>query len=243
MLTFILICLIFLAAGFIQGLAGFGSSIVAMPLLTMLIDLKSAVALCILNGLIITSYLCIQLRPHLDKRKILPLFIGSLPGIYFGVHVLKTMDTKVMELLLGLLIVIYSLYSLRFKPQVVHMRPFWAYGAGFATGLIGAAFSAGGPPSIIYTTLTGWSKDHIKATLAGFFLSSSIIIAVMHAASGITSEMVLQYFSASVLFVAGGVYYGLRLYGRIGRHGYIKLILVLLLILGIIMTGSAVMKW
>ncbi|MBC8412764.1 sulfite exporter TauE/SafE family protein, partial [bacterium] len=59
-------------------MAGFGSSIVAMPLLTMLIDLKSAVALCILNGLIITSYLCIQLRPHLDKRKILPLFIGSL---------------------------------------------------------------------------------------------------------------------------------------------------------------------
>ncbi|MBW2098029.1 MAG: sulfite exporter TauE/SafE family protein [Deltaproteobacteria bacterium] len=154
-------------AGLVQGLTGFGSALLAMPLFLLFLDARTAVPLSILNGLIITIYLCLQLKQHLDWGKIFPLLLGCLPGIMAGVYFLKRADNTWIKILLGILLVGYASFSLRFKPRAIRIPSFGPYAAGFATGVIGAAFSAGGPPAIIYTMLTGWSKDSIKATLSG----------------------------------------------------------------------------
>ncbi|UCD34627.1 MAG: sulfite exporter TauE/SafE family protein [Nitrospiraceae bacterium] len=240
MITYILISLIFLAAGIVQGISGFGSALIAMPLLTVFIDVKSAVPLCILQSVLITSYLSLQLRDHMEWRKIQPLLLGCLPGIYIGVTVLIKVPSELIKLLLGAVIASYGLYSLVYRPGFRRVGSGWAYAAGFGTGVIGSAFSAGGPPAIIYTTLTGWSRDSIKATLTGFFFASAVITAVVHAASGLTSATVLRYFAASAPAVMAGVYMGSRLYNRFSRHGYIKAILILLILLGLSMGVSAV---
>ncbi|WP_456384925.1 TSUP family transporter, partial [Desulfolithobacter sp.] len=65
MTTALLAGTVFLAAGFVQGLTGFGSALVAIPLLSLLMDVKTAVPLCTLNGMIITMYLGWRLRNHL----------------------------------------------------------------------------------------------------------------------------------------------------------------------------------
>ena len=240
MITYFLVSLIFLLAGFTQGLSGFGSALVAMPLLVMFIDIKKAIPLCILNGLIITFFLTLQLRNHIDWRKIMPLFIGCLPGIYVGVTFLKKANSHIIEILLGVILVVYALYSLIFRPKPRRISSSWSYLAGFASGAIGGAFSAGGPPTIIYTSLTDWSKDDIKATLTGFFFITGLIIAVAHAISGLTSIVVLRYFSASILFVLLGVYAGSLCYNRTNKEAYIRIILGLLVIMGIMMIVSAV---
>ncbi|RJR21398.1 MAG: sulfite exporter TauE/SafE family protein [Nitrospiraceae bacterium] len=239
MLTFIFISIIFFAAGLIQGLSGFGSALVAMPLLTLFIGVKTAVPLCSLNGLIITFYLSLNLRQHIDREKILPLIAGSLPGIYLGVNFLKHTDSFLIEVLLGILIVCYGGYFLLYNPMPRRIHRVWSYLAGFSTGFIGSAFSAGGPPTIIYTTLTGWSRDQIKATLSAFFFASGVITVGMHAVSGITDALVLRYFFISSVFVLFGVYAGNRLYSRLSREEYIRTILIALIILGAMMTVLA----
>jgi len=239
MLTLILISVIFLAAGFIQGLSGFGSALLAMPLLTLLIDVKTAVPLCILNSLIITLYLSYQLKDHMERGKILPLVLGSLPGIYIGVNFLIKADPSIIKMLLGIMIMAYGIWSLASTPRVRKVHGIWAYIAGFGTGFIGSAFSAGGPPSIIYTTLTGWSRDHIKATLTGFFLITNIITVIAHATSGITDASALKYFLVSAGFVLIGVFAGSRLYYRTDRQAYIRIILITLIVLGAMMIISS----
>ncbi len=239
MLTLIFISIIFLLAGFIQGLSGFGSALLAMPLLTLFVDVKTAVPLCILQSLLMTAYLSWKLRAFVERGKILPLIAGSLPGIYIGVTFLNKAEPALVQVLLGMLIVMYSTYSLVFKPAPRKVHRLWAYIAGFCTGFIGSAFSTGGPPAIIYTTLTGWSKDHIKATLSAFFFVTSVITVAAHAVSGLTNTLVLKYFSVSSLFVLLGVYGGSRLYDRIKRQGYIRIILATLIALGLMMIIAA----
>jgi uncharacterized membrane protein YfcA len=234
-----LVCLIFLFAGFIQGLSGFGSALLAMPLLTVFIDVKTAVPLCILNSLLMTSYLFLELKDYMERKKIFPLLLGSIPGIYIGVHFLINAEPYLIKILLGVLIVSYSVYSLVFNPQPRKLHSVWAYMAGFGTGFIGSAFSAGGPPSIIYTTLTGWSRDHIKATLTGFFFISSIITAAAHATGGLINTPVIKLFAVSAVFVLFGVYAGSRLYKKIDRQEYIRIILIILVILGLMLIISA----
>lgn len=230
--------LIFFAAGFTQGVSGFGSALVAMPLLTLFLDVKVAVPLCMLNGLIITSYLSFTLRRHADWRKIIPLIIGCLPGIYVGSRFLKQAESSLITLLLGIMLVGYSLYSLLYRPKPRRIGRFWALVAGFGTGVIGSAFSAGGPPTIIYTTLTGWDKDDIKATLSVFFFTTGLFMALAHAVNGLTTLTVLRHYLLSAPFVLLGVLAGSFCYGKIRRDTYLRVILSLLVVMGAMMIIS-----
>lgn len=234
------IALIFALAGFVQGLTGFGSALVAMPLLTLFLDSKTAVPLCNLNGLLITFFLSWQLKDSVRMGKIMPLLVGSIPGIFLGVGLLKAVSDTFFKLLLGGLLVSYSVYALFFRPAPRRLHGAWSYLAGFGTGLISAAFSAGGPPTIIYTTLTDWSKEEIKATLSGFFFISGLIVVLAQALSGLTTVAVLRHFAISSLAVLAGAMLGSLSGGAIHRQGYIKLMLGLLLVMGVMMMLSAI---
>jgi uncharacterized membrane protein YfcA len=240
MLTFALVSLIFFIAGFAQGLSGFGSALIAMPLLTVFVDVKTAVPLCVLNSLLISLYLGYKLKDHIKLKNVMPLTIGSLPGIYLGVSFLKSVEPDLIRILLGIMIILYCVYSFFSTPGPRKLHRAWAYIAGFGTGFIGSAFSAGGPPAIIYTALTGTSKDNIKATLTGFFLIANIIVVVSHAASGLTNAAVLKHFLFSAAFLQTGVIIGSRIYDRTDTQGYIRIILVVLMILAIMMIVSAI---
>lgn len=233
--------LIFFLAGLIQGVTGFGAGLLAMPLLAFFLDLKVAVPLCMLNGLVITGFLSLQLKNHVDPKKITPLLVGCLPGIIVGVSLLKKTNETMLTILLGLLLIAYAGHRLFFtmRPtRPVHRG--WGYLAGFATGAISGAFSAGGPPTIIYTTLTGWSKDEIKATLSGFFFVGGVATAIGHAISGLTSVTVLRSFSITVIGVLAGVVLGSFCSRLFSSEGYIRLILIVLLFLGLLMIVTTI---
>ncbi len=235
MLTPFFISIIFLLAGFVQGMTGFGSALVAIPLLSLVIDIKSAVPLCILNSLVITTYLSLKMRRHLEMKKIAPICVAAVPGIIVGSTILKRVSSTLIQTVLGVLLIAYSLFSLFSTPKPRKLHTAWSYVAGFLSGAIGAAFSAGGPPTIIYATLNDWKKDTIKATLSGFFLFNSYLIAAVHAVNGLTTLEIFTYFMISAPFVLLGTVLGTICYGKIPRELYLQIIFAFLTAMGIIM--------
>jgi uncharacterized membrane protein YfcA len=233
------ISVIFLLAGFVQGMTGFGSALVAMPLLSLCIDVKGAVPLCTLSSVVITTFLAMRLKKHLDWRKIFPLCIAAIPGIFVGITLLKKVDSASLSIGLGVLLIAYSCYSLLVKSRPRTIHPAWSYMAGFLSGAIGAAFSAGGPPTIIYATQSDWNKDEIKATLSGFFLFNSYCNATAHAVSGMTTVSVLSLFLYAAPCVLLGTVLGSHCYGRMERAVYLKVIFAFLILMGTMMIVSA----
>ncbi len=235
MLVYCILCSIFLLAGLVQGVTGFGAGLVAIPLLCMVIDVKQAVPLSLLNGIIITCYLAYALRSHLDRKKIQPLIIGSFPGVVLGALSLKTVDPSILKIFIGVLLISYSSYALFARMKPLNPSPAWGYIAGFFTGTITALLSTGGPPAIIYTTLTSWKKEEIKATLTGFFAVNSIITTTAHILTGSTTVLTLLYFSMTMPFVLAGTALGSMLSGKINRRSYLKIIYLFLIGMGIMM--------
>lgn len=235
MTVFFLSSLIFLFAGLIQGLTGFGGGLVAIPLLCLIMDVKFAIPLAILNGLVITTTMAYTLRSSLDWRKILPLLIGSIPGVFAGTILLKLADPVVLNRLLGVLLISISTLNLIIRPKPLNPSALWGYIAGFFTGAINAAVGAGGPPAIIYTTLTNWKKDEIKATLSGFFMLNGYLTVVVYAFHGMITENTLTSFVFTLFFVVLGTFAGSRISGRINRRAYLRIVYILLLGLGIFM--------
>ncbi len=239
MLISFIIGIIFLLAGFVQGVTGFGSALMAMPLLSLFIDVKIAVPLCTLNSVVITTFLALRLKKHLDRKKIFPLCLAAIPGMIVGVTLLKKVSSDNLSIALGILLILYSCYFLMFKIRPRKVPSIWAYLAGFSSGAIGAAFSAGGPPAIIYVTMNDWDRDEIKATLSGFFLFNSYMGATAHAVSGLTTGTVLTFFLYSAPFVLVGTMLGSLCYGRIERSFYLKVIFAFLILMGTMMILTA----
>nr|MBF0223013.1 sulfite exporter TauE/SafE family protein [Desulfobulbaceae bacterium] len=234
-INFLWLAATLLLAGFTQGVSGFGAALVAMPLLTLFMDVQTAVPLYLLHGVVITGYLSFQLRQHFEWPKIKPLLLGSLPGIVLGIYLLKRFNSSVLQSLMGALIFSYALYSLTCRPQPKKLAPFWAYIAGFFTGAISSAFSAGGPPTVIYVTLSGWNKDVFKVTLSVFFFITGVLTVTGHALSGLTTIPILKLFLGSVIFTVVGVWLGSLCYGKIQRETYIKIMLWMLVGMGVLM--------
>ncbi|NDV25424.1 sulfite exporter TauE/SafE family protein [Desulfovibrio sp. JC010] len=235
MSPFLLVPLIFLSAGFIQGLTGFGQALLAMPLLAFIMDIKLAVPLCTLCGMIVNINMTHRLRKNLERAKILPLIIGSIPGSIFGTMMLKEVNGDYIRLFLGILITSFSAYSLLAKPIKLNLSSKWGYFSGFLTGSIAAAVSAGGPPSIIYASIQGWSKDAIKATLVSFFLFSGTLAACGHLLSGLTTFYVFQLALASILPIYAGTYLGSKLSSRISDEFYRRIVMTLLVFMGLML--------
>jgi uncharacterized membrane protein YfcA len=102
-------------AGFNQGLSGFGVILIAIPLLTLFLNIKTVISLMAFTALAKAIMPFIQLRDSFDFSKILPFLMGAVPGIPIGVFILKHVDKAVIQWILGLILLFYSIYSLVIK--------------------------------------------------------------------------------------------------------------------------------
>ena len=235
MKPYVLICMIVFFAGFTQGLSGFGAIILSLPLLAIFLDIKVVIPLVGIFGLAIPILLLVQLWKHLDWEKIYPIFLGSFPGIPIGVFFFKKLDVGMIQWILGIILMAYSICSLFWKSSNRGIREGWACVFGFFAGCLGGALSAAGPAVIVYTSLQTWDKDKKKVTLQGFLLVSHLVIVILHAVNGLTTRIVLRYFLVSLPMLILGTYVGAFFYGRIKEDDYNKIMLILLAILGAFM--------
>lgn len=239
MQTYLWVSLILFLAGVTHGLAGFGSVLLSIPLLAILLDIKIVIPLAALAAVSMTLIILIQLRQQFDWKKIYPLIIGATPGILVGVFFLKHLDRKTIHWSLGVTLIAYSLYGLISRSSTKGIKRGWAYPFGFLAGCLGGALSAPGPPAIIYASLRAWSKDEIKVTLQGFFFSSGLLVVFFHVLSGLTTFTVLRFYLIALPLLTLGTYLGSFFYGIIREEMYRKVILVLLACLGALMIYRA----
>jgi uncharacterized membrane protein YfcA len=232
MQSYLLVCLVVFFAGVTQGLSGFGSVLLSLPLLAIFLEIKMVIPLVALFGLAITIVLLRQLWKQLEWKAVYPLLLSAVPGVPVGVFFLKRLETGTIQLILGIILIGYALYSLflRSDHKGIHAR--WAYLFGFLAGCLGGAFSATGPAVIVYTSLQPWNKDKIKVTLQVFFFVSGMTVVFFHALSGLTSLAVLRFFTVSLPMLIAGTYVGSFFYGKVHEEGYRKIVLILLALLG-----------
>jgi len=231
----ILLSLIVAAAGFLQGLTGFGFVLIALPLLHFLIPLKTIIPLVCLLALCVSFVLAIQLRRHVNYKDIALLLTGTIPGVPLGVYLLKQVPAQYLSLALGALMIAFTLHQALARPVCRPLGKGCAPAAGFLSGLLSGSIGAGGPPVIIYSTLCPWDKHRSKGTLATYFLISGMVVSGTHAASGLTTAEVVHLFLISLPALAVGILGGTFAYGRISDKGARRLALYLVLALGCLM--------
>jgi len=228
------ICSIAALAGFTQGLSGFGSIIVSIPLLALFLNIKTVIPFANILALFLSVSLFIQLRRHFQWREVLPLLLPSLPGISAGVYILKIIDGRLLEVTIGLVLVGFSLYYLFGECTQLAGERSLGLDCGLFSGCLGGSIGITGPPVIIYTSLQLRDKDTTKSTLVAYFFAVGISISAFHAASGLITIEMLKLSAMALPALALGAFLGAACYAKIGMESYKRVITLLILVLGII---------
>jgi len=230
--SLLLIFVVFFAI-FTQSLTGFGSGLVSMTVLPDLLGMRTAVPLVALTTASLEVIMLIRYRTSFKIQTVWRMMVSSLIAIPFGVWALRNLNEQILLPILGGIMVSYSLYALlNFKlPRLEN--PAWAFVAGALAGLLSGAYSAGGPPAIIYGHCRGWKPDEFKSNLQGFFLFNDALALLTHAWVGNLTPLVWKSYLLILPAIAVGFLAGVSLDRFLNPERFRRLALGLLVIMGL----------
>lgn len=215
----------------VKGLSGFGSGLIAIPLLAFFFPLKLIVPIFALLSYTGTIYQSYTLRREAQWQDILPLIPFSFLGIAVALWLLVNLPAEVLTLALGSFVVLYAIYSLLPHQDKTGSR-YWAIPAGTFGGMIGALFSTGGPFYVLYLKLRQLAKGPFRATIATIFLIDGGARITGYAMTGLytTQVLTLVVILWPVLFL--GLWIGHHLHIKINQQQFNLGINTLLVISG-----------
>lgn len=230
--TVIIALLILFASTLVRSALGFGDALVAMPLLALLVGVKTATPVVAFAASTIALVILAKSWRDVDVRATWRLVVSSLAGIPFGLLLLKFAPEAYVKAVLGALLVAYGLYNL-FAPRLPAVESdALAYVFGFAAGVLGGAYNTNGPPVVVYGALRRWPPESFRATLQGCFVLTGLMILVGHGLAGLWTPLVLQLYLAALPAVLLAVYLGARLNRRIPRESFSRLVYAFLVVVG-----------
>ena len=206
---------------------------IAMPVLVGLFGIRTAVPMMAIIIMELQLLMIVRYRLALDVQMVLRLSAAGIVAIPLGVLFLSRIPEAITITLLGVILVLYALYSLFRFPLPALKSKNWSYLFGFIGGLGGGAYNMAAPPIIIYADTQHWEPQLFKGNLQGYFLIIGLVAIFTHAVSGNVTGLVLRNSLIAVPLVLVGAALGFYLDRYINAAVFRKIVLGLLLILGL----------
>jgi len=170
-------------AATVQATAGFGFSLVLVPLLVLVIGPKETVVVANVLSTALEAALLVRVHPHVDWRLGSKLFSGALIGMPFGLLALIWLSPKVLQIVIAVTVVVFTILLMR-GVRLQRAGKLGDFGAGLVSGLLNTSTSMSGPPVVIYLQGSGVARAAFRATLLAYFAAISAIAVGLLAASG-----------------------------------------------------------
>ncbi|WP_431097451.1 sulfite exporter TauE/SafE family protein [Polaromonas aquatica] len=230
------------AAGFVQGLTGFGFGLVAMSFWAWSIDPRLAAAMAVFGALVGQIIAAVTMRRGFHLKTLAPFVVGGLLGLPLGLLLLPRLDVIVFKAFLGTLLVIWCPVMLLSAqlPRITRAGPIADGLIGAAGGVMGGLGGFTGVLPTLWCTLRGMDKDAQRAIVQNFNLSMLLVTFGSYLATGIITTATLPYLAivAPALLIPSLL--GARLYIGISEATFRKLVLGLLTCTGVALLASSV---
>jgi uncharacterized membrane protein YfcA len=212
----------------IRGMVGFGSGLIAVPLLALRFPVPVVVPLVVSLDYLGSASQGIKNRQHIAWRDQLPLIPFMLLGVVVGLFLLKVAKTAVLSKALGGFIIVYAIYQL--LPAVpLQASRIAAITWGFLGGAVGALFGTGGPFYVIYFNLRRLEKSVFRATFALNYLIDGAVRLIAYAIIGLWQWETLLALLSALPVAAIGLYVGGRMHTGFSQPTFVRLVSLLLL--------------
>lgn len=230
------------AAGFVQGLSGFGFGLVAMSFWAWTIDPRLAAAMAVFGALTGQVIAAVTVRRGFDLQRLTPFVLGGLLGIPLGMLLLPQVDVQVFKAFLGTLLAIWCpamLFSAQL-PRITHGGRIADALVGTGGGIMGALGGFTGVLPTLWCTLRGMDKDTQRAIVQNFNLAMLLVTFATYVATDIITTATLPYLAIVAPAMLIPSLLGARLYIGISEATFRKVVLGLLTCTGVALLASSV---
>lgn len=225
--------LIVAAAYVVFGLTGFGSTIVAVPLLAHLLPLTFAVPLLMLLDLAATLLLGARFRKGIRFDELAWLTPFILIGMGLGLTLLIKVPESGLLAGLGIFVLAYAVYGILRRGPPVALRRAWSVPIGLVGGSLSALFGTGGVLFAIYTAGRISDKDQLRATNASTIMLSALVRVILFGAAGLLTQPDLLLCTALLVIpMLVGFHVGNRLHAAVPVAGVIHVVYGVLVLAG-----------
>jgi hypothetical protein len=224
--------LVLLLAYWVRGMAGFGSGLIAIPLLSLAWPVTTVVPVVVALDYLGSASQGVKNVEAVAWHEQLVLIPFMVVGVIGGLWVLRTMSIPVLGRILGAFVIVYAIYQMLPLPELRGSRAAASY-CGFLGGLVGTLFGTGGPFYVIYLNLRGLERPAFRATFAMNFLIDGGVRLAAFVAAGLFSRQTLGYLLAAVPIAGAGLYVGGRIQTGLSPRVFQIVIQVLLLVSGL----------
>jgi uncharacterized membrane protein YfcA len=224
-----------LAAAFIKGAIGFGFPSLATPLLSLVVDVKTAVVLLILPNIVMDG---IQFArrgaPLTTVRRFGGLLLSGGVGIVLGTRVLTLLSPRAATLTLGLFVLAFVTLSVTgLAPKIPpRWEPWLSPPAGFVAGVIGGVTNSPATALVLYFHGIGLSKhDFISSIAFTFFFYKLVQLGAVTWYRLLPWPLLWMSMALTVVALAGFAV-GLRVQDRLDQRTFNRAVLIFLAVLG-----------
>jgi hypothetical protein len=141
----LVIALTVTASATVQGVVGFGSNLLAVPVVALIVPAALPGAM-VIPGVPMAIAMAVHERDRIDWRGSGFILLGRLPGTVIGVAVVAAVSTDALAIVIGIVViaaVALSVFASHLHPGVT---PASASTIGVVTGVTGTAAAIDGPP-------------------------------------------------------------------------------------------------
>jgi uncharacterized membrane protein YfcA len=224
-----------LAAAFVKGAVSFGFPLVATPLLTLAVGVKTAVAVSIIPNIVMDSAQLVRRGNALATvRRMLSLIVFSMIGMWVGTLLLVVMPARVATLVLGVFVLLFAAVNASgLAPRVPpRWEPWLSPPVGLAAGVLGGLTNVPGTPMVLYFVALGLDKYDFVRAVAVTFIVVKVVQLVAVAWYGLFDWWLLAISLGFTLVALAGFAVGARLQDWIPARAFNRAVLGFLVLTG-----------
>jgi uncharacterized membrane protein YfcA len=224
-----------LAGGFVSGLAGFGTALMALGIWLYVLPPALAVPLVLICSVVAQISTVPAIWRSIDFGLVWPFLIGGLAGMPLGTMLIAHADPNLFKLSAGIMLLIFPA-ALYFQPRPMALSHGGrlADGAiGFVGGILGGLAGLSGPLPILWASVRGWGKDERRGVFQIFNLTILGAALGMQIATGFVKQEVIWLALIAFPGTIIGAWLGARTYRALSDGNFRDVVLGLLFVSGI----------
>ncbi len=224
--SYALIFLVVFLANTASSLTGFGGTILALPIVAMIIGLKVAVPVLVIQAWVLAVFIVSEARRHISWRDWAKIVIFVVIGLPVGILLADTVPENPLKVALGLFTLGVGAYGVvRPMPGADSRERLVGWKGRALTallavgGVVHGAFATGGPLIVIYGTRALRDKSVFRVTMSMTWLTLNTILLAQWLVRGALTAPQLRLAAMCIPFTLAGMALGTFAHYRVSGDG------------------------
>jgi len=231
-----------LAGGFVSGLAGFGTALMALGIWLYVLPPTLAVQLVLICSIVAQAAALPSMWRRFDLGLTWPFLIGGVAGGPLGTMMVAHTNPNIFKLTIGVLLLVFPV-ALHFNRDLPATRAGGrvADGAiGFAGGILGGLAGLSGPLPTLWASVRGWGKDQRRGVFQLYNLTVLTVAFCLQLASGLVDDTLTWPALVAVPGTVLSAWLGTRAYHAMNDRNFTDVVLGLLFFSGLGLLWSSI---